>query len=140
MRVQTVSARVALFSLLLTHAIIAPCREQWDVETHKSVKKLHGVVVRWDEKPLAGVSVEVFEHPELLLQPNKYAERNAREPIASVVTDANGRFSFPGLAPGKYELRFRKHEFDILSVIITLAPNKAGASKRLLRIVMRTAT
>jgi Carboxypeptidase regulatory-like domain len=92
-----------------------------------------------DGKPLQEVTVEVFDNPEALIQPEKSTEYISREPIASCVTDASGTFSFPGLAPGKYELRFRKHEFDILSVMITFAPNKKGASKRPLRIAMRTA-
>ena len=46
-------------------------------------------------KSISGMTIECFTNPE-------------KPPVASVKTDAAGRFSFPKLSPGKYYLKGSK--------------------------------
>ncbi len=141
MRIQLTFSSIASVALLITCPIVASAGQHWDIMSHESpVKKLHGVVLSADDKPLREVKVEVFKNPEVLLKSNHYAERMAREPIASTVTDTDGKFSLPDLPRGKYELRFTKYEFNTLSVIVNFSPKKKRASGRPLRISMWLAT
>jgi len=64
--------------------------------------------------PQAGASVGLF------------AQGSGDTPVASTVTDAQGDYSFPNVAPGTYELRASKSQFQTMWYAGT--PNRAGAT------------
>jgi len=89
-------------------------------------KSIRGrVVLAINEQPLSGVLVEVYDKPEGLLL--SWQEREARKTqqrrIAACVTGVDGRFSFPKVPSGEYELRCSKPiEWDPTSAHIIVRP------------------
>ena len=73
----------------------------------KPYRQLRGTVVRPDGKPLKGALVEVFTRPEYLLidEPVSKRGRPKQRRVAACRTGADGKFCFPNLPAGKYELR-----------------------------------
>ena len=69
--------------------------------------RLQGLVVTPDGGLLKNALVEVFTKPEYLLieKPVDKRGRSNQRRIAACRTGINGRFSFPNLPPGSYELR-----------------------------------
>ncbi len=63
-------------------------------------------VVRSLDGPLAGVLVEVLDHPELVLK-EPHTARTGQRRVAACLTGENGEFTL-AVPRGKYELRFSK--------------------------------
>jgi hypothetical protein len=94
----------------------------------KPVKSIHGVVMGGDGKPLGGVLVEVYDHPESLVwdstQPTVGKKR-----IAGCMTGETGVFSLD-VPPGHYELRLSKSiEWDVTSMPVRVRKSAAYSKK-----------
>lgn len=98
--------------------------------------KLIRGTVRDEERPLAGVLVELYDKPEGLLLPPMERERlkAKQKRIGACETGEDGQFSFANIPSGKYELRFSKaDQWDSTSVYIVVDPkNKRGTRKKLI--------
>ncbi|MBX7169453.1 MAG: carboxypeptidase-like regulatory domain-containing protein [Pyrinomonadaceae bacterium] len=79
------------------------------------LRNLHGTVVAPDGNTIENALVEIFTKPEYLLINKPIDKRGAKgqKRIFACRTRANGKFSFPNLRPGKYELRSSKDDFAI---------------------------
>jgi protocatechuate 3,4-dioxygenase beta subunit len=92
------------------------------------VQSLRGKVVgSASHKAMEGVLVEVYDKPEGLLMDWKERKERKRDQrrVAACVTKANGEFCFPGIPPGKYELRCSKPiEWDPTSVYVVVGRRK----------------
>jgi Carboxypeptidase regulatory-like domain len=97
------------------------------IEEPEPVRSIRGIVRDPTDKPLTGVLVEVYDHPEIVLQ-NSSPERAGQKRIAACVTSEGGSFSF-NVPPGHYELRFSKSsEWNVTSVPVKIT-KLAAASK-----------
>lgn len=67
--------------------------------------QFRGTVVDEDGKAVAGVTVTVIDHPELI-----------------AVTDAEGRFSFPNITSGQQELQFTSDGYKTLIAKVFIFP------------------
>jgi protocatechuate 3,4-dioxygenase beta subunit len=96
------------------------------IKKEEVLKALRGrVVSAANEKPLAGVLVEVYDKPEGLLL--DWKEREAKKPeqrrIAACITGPDGQFCFANIPPGKYELRSSKPlEWNPTSLYVAVEP------------------
>ena len=107
----------------------------------KKYRMLHGVV-RNDEV-LAGVLVEVFDHPEhlLLSYPANEQRKQKQRRIAACVTGADGSFCFRGIPAGKYELLLSKDGgWKRSHVVVVVAPGNRKGSKSALALSMQVGT
>ena len=70
-------------------------------------KQVHGTVEDTFLKPVKGALVEIFDHPDYLLDQDAPFTRNHPEQkrVAACRTSRDGKFCFRSLPPGKYELR-----------------------------------
>lgn len=103
------------------------------VQVHKgSFPKLEGIVQITDAMPLENALVEVFDHPEYWLESG---DASAREPkqhrLSACVTPKDGRFCFPNLPDGKYELRSSLDTGMDVTHVIVVVKRKAGRTKTL---------
>jgi hypothetical protein len=99
-----------------------------EMEEPKPVKSIHGVVLGGDGKPLGGVLVEVYDHPESLnldsTQPVVGKKR-----IAGCITGETGVFAVD-VPPGHYELRLSKStEWDVTSMPVRVRKSAAYSKK-----------
>jgi hypothetical protein len=98
------------------------------IEEPKPVRSLGGIVRDPTDKPLTGVLVEVYDHPEIVLQ-NSSRERAGQKRIAACVTSEGGGFSL-NVPPGHYELRFSKSsEWNVTSVLVRVTQSAAASKK-----------
>jgi len=67
------------------------------------MRDVHGIVKSLDDKPLNGVLVEVYDHPEVL-DVDSTPTRTGQRRIAGCITDKTGTFTLSVL-PGHYEVR-----------------------------------
>lgn len=99
------------------------------------LKNIRGKVIA-GEKPLAGVLVEIYDHPEGLLKDWKEREamKAKQNRIAACITDVSGIFSFQKLPAGKYEVRFSgADDWDSTSIYTIVNPkNPRSKSKKLM--------
>ena len=107
------------------------------VKHNEPVRKLRGIVLeRTSLSPFGGVRVQVFDHPELVLDERGLPkmDRTGQNQLAQCVTSADGTFSFD-LPPGHYEVRCSKpREWDCISILVEV---KKKARDRGLKIQMR---
>jgi protocatechuate 3,4-dioxygenase beta subunit len=100
---------------------------------------MRGVVLDNNGNELSGVLVEVFDHPEGLLLPypqNQEAQLKQRR-IAASKTGKSGRFCFPGLPNGKYELRCSfQIGVDVTHVYVRIGGSHGKAAKKELKVQM----
>ena len=78
------------------------------VVDEKHYRQIRGVVrIELSEEPIKGALVEIFTHPEQLLQnPSSGNEVKLKQRrIAACRTGVDGKFCFRDVGPGKYELR-----------------------------------
>jgi hypothetical protein len=101
------------------------------INLSRPVRTIRGTAVAFgDYKPLAGVLVEVYDHPEILQQ-NFSRDRAGQRRLVGCLTDDTGAFSFH-LPPGDYELRLSKsYEWDVTSVCIRVSKSLFSSRKRL---------
>jgi hypothetical protein len=72
----------------------------------EAMRNVRGIVKDPLDKPMTGVLVEVYDHPEVAVK-NPSPDRTGQGRIAACRTGETGMFSLD-LEPGKYELRFSK--------------------------------
>lgn len=70
-------------------------------------RSIHGVVRDVNGEPVAGVLVEVFNHPEWILLGYSFSQVEQRR-IAVCKTREDGTFCFENIPAGEYELRGSK--------------------------------
>ncbi len=77
------------------------------------LKNLHGIVIAPDGNPIKNALVEIFTKPDYLLINKPISKRGSKEQkrLFACRTRANGKFSFPNLPTGKYELRSNSDDF-----------------------------
>ncbi|HXX45739.1 MAG TPA: carboxypeptidase-like regulatory domain-containing protein [Candidatus Acidoferrales bacterium] len=94
----------------------------------KPIKSIHGVALDEAMKPMGGVLVEVYDHPEILIQ--NFAQGTVgKKRLAACMTDETGVFALD-VPPGHYELRLSKSsEWDVLSMPVRVRKS-AGYSKK----------
>jgi len=99
----------------------------------KSYRNLQGTIEMYDGRPLEHALVEVFDHPEYLLDQSSSFKRDHPEQkrVAACRTGADGKFCLRNLPPGKYELRSSLSSgWDVTHVYVVL-DKKAGQGKAL---------
>jgi len=107
----------------------------------KSYRKLEGTIDTYNRRPLEHALVEIFDHPEYLLDQSSSFKRDHPEQkkLAACQTGADGKFCFRGLPPGKYELRSSiNSDWNVTHVYVVL-DKKAGQGKAL-RVLMELGT
>ena len=75
------------------------------VMTHPAVRAVRGVVTAPDGRPMDDVLVEVFDHPEVVMERGQ--AKPAQHRIAACITTGTGRF-FVKVPSGSCEVRFSK--------------------------------
>lgn len=111
-----------LFFMTVTPSLLGDCkchRPEKGETTHwggnevivvveeKSYSKLQGTVEMSDGRPLEDALIEIFDHPDYLLDgsASSFKDRPEQKRLAVCRTAADGKFCFRGLPSGKYELR-----------------------------------
>jgi hypothetical protein len=103
------------------------------VEIEKqSHRHIHGTVEDTYLKPFEGALVEIFDHPDYLLDQNAPFTRNHPEQkrVAACRTSRDGKFCFRSLPPGKYELRSSiDSNWNVTQVYVVVG--KKGQTKKI---------
>jgi hypothetical protein len=123
-RIQTslVSAAALFACLLVAPSVLGDCKcevpdkretTRWGgnemivVKEKSSFRKLEGIVEMSGDGPLENALLEVFDHPDYLLDTSR--SRSAGPPEqkrpAACLTSKDGKFCFRNLPSGRYELR-----------------------------------
>jgi protocatechuate 3,4-dioxygenase beta subunit len=84
----------------------------------RTVKQIEGQVNSYG-RPIEGVLVEVFTHPDLTANGKQRQKR-----VAACLTGKDGQFCFSGIRAGKYELKISKPEWEFASGILMVNPKK----------------
>jgi protocatechuate 3,4-dioxygenase beta subunit len=95
-------------------------------------KHLRGTIESSDGRPVDGALVEIFNHPEYLLNdlPNEKRDRSEQQKLAACRTKADGKFCFRGLAAGTYELRSSIGTgWDVTHVHVSVDPKKGKSEE-----------
>ena len=101
-------------------------------------REIAGIVESFGVAPLAGVLVEVYDHPEAAPQGLPPPESKQTQ-IAACITGEDGRFSL-AVPPGRYEVRFSKSsEWDVTSFVVTVR-RSAHRSRKALVVLMKLGT
>jgi hypothetical protein len=96
-------------------------------ESHQS---LAGTVHAPDGTKLGNALIEVFDHPEYLLDDKPGENHPEQKRLAACRTAADGKFCFRNLPPGKYELRSSIGSgWDVTHVYVGVDNN--GAAKKI---------
>jgi hypothetical protein len=117
-----VSATALFFCLLVSPSFFGDCKcgvpdkreaTRWGgnemivVKEKSNFRKLEGIVEMSGDRPLENALVEVFDHPDYLLDTSH--SRSAGPPeqkrLAACLTAKGGKFCFRNLRTGSYELR-----------------------------------
>jgi hypothetical protein len=106
-----------------------------------SYRQLRGSVQRGSGQTSLVVLVEVFDHPDYLLERSSNVRENHPEQkrVAACRTSADGKFCFPNLPSGKYELRTSINGEWNTSHVYVVVDKKAGQQKSL-RVLMELGT
>ena len=89
------------------------------IDERKPLRRIRGTVVTvFASEPWSGVLVEVFDHPEGLLQTTSSAKASQTR-LAACKTNHTGTFSFD-LPSGDYEVRFSYANCDVTSAVVRL--------------------
>jgi len=102
-----------------------------DIEK-QSHHKVHGTVQDIHLKAVEGALVEIFDHPDYLLDQNTPFTRNHPEQkrVAACRTSRDGKFCFRSLPPGKYELRSSiDSNWNVTQVYVVV--DKKGQTKKI---------
>ena len=139
-RVEKIS--ISLVCLLAAHAFgeCAPSNEstKWGgkdnlvMQVGKPMRQASGSVLEdyRTGKPWAGVLVEVYNHPEVVLQDSSRS-RSGQTRIIGCITDRRGRFAFK-LKAGDYELRASNGAgWNVTSVVIRVRKGQFISRHRL---------
>jgi hypothetical protein len=110
---------------------------------HKPYKQIRGVVFDPRDITIPGAFVEVFTHPEhlLLSSPESEKAQAKQRRIAACLTEMNGKFCFPNLPAGKYELRIGKEDgWKITYFYLVVAPHNRKASGAQIKVHLQVGT
>ena len=108
----------------------------------KAYRVMRGVVVKPNGKPLGDALVEVFTHPEYLLEaaPTGKRGRDKQRRVAACKTDADGKFCFTKLPPGRYELRASSDDtmtgWNASQVYVVINPHGRRSKRKEIRVEM----
>lgn len=104
-------------------------------------RHLRGRVEALGNQPVSNALVEIFDHPEYLLDRSTPYRRDHSEQkrVAACHTSADGKFCFRNLPPGKYELRASVDSGWEVTQIYVAVDKKAGKRKGL-RVPMQVGT
>ena len=97
------------------------------VTEEKPVKSIQGKVVDANGKSLIGSYVEIFKADNVV--PDETNDVSQQKRIAGCEIEENGKFSFPRLSSGKYELRVSQQYFDTVSMYVDVSPK--GIDKKM---------
>ena len=97
----------------------------------ESHRRLAGSVHAPDGTKLGNALVEVFDHPEYLLGDKPWETRPEQKRLAACRTAADGKFCFPNLPPGKYELRSSVDSGWDVTHMYVVVDKEAGQKKQL---------
>ena len=75
------------------------------VDEEESYRRLAGTIVMPDDRRLENVHVEVFDHPDYLLDQSLLRKEHPQKRLAACRTAVDGKFCFHSLPSGVYELR-----------------------------------
>lgn len=106
-------------------------------QEEKSYRKLQGTIEMYDGRPLERALVEVFDHPDYLLDQSTSYKRDHPEQkrMGLCRTAADGKFCFRNLSSGSYELRSSLDSgWDVTHVYVVL--NKKAGQKKSLHVQM----
>jgi hypothetical protein len=93
----------------------------------KPVKTIHGVVMGGG-KPMGGVLVEVYDHPESLIRDSTQPVVGKKR-IAGCITGETGVFALD-VPPGHYEIRLSKStEWDVTSMPVRVRKSAPYSKK-----------
>jgi hypothetical protein len=147
-------------SILITCALIAPpvlgdckCRRpekgdgtRWGgnqavvVVPEKHFREIAGTVETFQNEPMEGALVEVFDKPDYLVSDKLWAGRPEQKRLKSCVTSADGKFCFSGLPSGTYEVRISKDQGWNVTHAYVVLDRKAVEKIETLRIMMHIGT
>jgi protocatechuate 3,4-dioxygenase beta subunit len=113
------------------------------VKEKETLREIHGEVFAnaAEPSPLEGVVVEVYDNPDVALHsyPSHSTDdspEKAQKRLAACKTGVDGRFCFPGIPPGRYEVRVSKELWQLQPIIIKLDPRSRRSSKKGLRVML----
>ena len=105
----------------------------------KSFRELRGTVITPNGEPLENALVEVFTNPEYLLieEPTDKRGTSEQKRVAACRTKSDGKFSFPDLPAGKYELRSSSEDsatgWNVTQIYVVV---KSNGKKKEMRVEM----
>ena len=106
----------------------------------ESYKLIQGKVFDVNGEVLEGVLVEVFDKPDWI-KDNKYSPPDDQKRIYACFTDKNGKFCFPKIAKGNYEVRFSKDaRFNPTYLYLKVNPNSSKGRKKLIELYLTPGT
>ena len=100
------------------------------------IRSIHGTVRNPVDSPVEGALVEVFEDNGKYPTPTSSAHKR----VAACKVDADGKFCFTGVKPGKYILAVGADGYNISFVSITLSPKDRRSSGKGLQINLQLGT
>jgi hypothetical protein len=156
MKPPKVSAVLLLLSVFVAPSALGDCRcgiVKGEETTHwgghesaifvekNSYRQLRGTVQPGYGKTSKVVLVEIFDQPDYLLDQSANVRENHPEQkrVAACHTSSDGKFCFPNLPSGKYELRTSIDGEWNTSHVYVVVDKKAGQRKRL-RVLMDLGT
>ena len=99
----------------------------------KSYRELRGTVKMHEGQPVENALVEIFDKPEYLLDHSIVTANNRpkQRRLAACVASADGKFCFPNLANGKYELRLSSGNGVNVTHVYVVIDKQSGEQKDL---------
>jgi hypothetical protein len=122
---------------------VSPGLEHIIVVHQGPLREVRGVVVDPQQSPISEVRVELYDHPEVWLDPKlRTMEDRARlqHKLRKTVTRDRGEFKFNRVKPGRYELRLTRDGFNVTSIILTVTKSHQDASADHLTVEMTLGT
>jgi hypothetical protein len=148
------SVALLLFGALLSPSVLSDCKchhpEKNDTTRQganqfviyvekKPYRGLEGTVQMYDDRTIENALVEVFDHPDYLLDENSLGNHPDQKRLAACRTAADGKFCFRTLPSGKYELRSSLDGGWNITHIYVVVDKKAGQTKKI-EVVMSLGT
>jgi hypothetical protein len=93
------------FTLMIGLLLSPAFSGDWVIIEHgPTLRLIQGVVEFQDGSPAEGIVMELRDQPDVILGPGSEWQRKQKL-IGNVTTDHNGRFKFPKVPSGRYEVR-----------------------------------
>jgi hypothetical protein len=109
----------------------------------KPYKQIRGIVLDPSDAKVQDALIEVFTHPEHLLPdyPEKEKAKVKQRRLAACKTTTDGKFCFPNLPAGKYELRVSKDSgWKAICFYLVIAPHNRKSSSLPINARLKVAT